>query len=54
MLNLILGDAAVRRCGKRPIFSANGRAHPFSRTLRKEPALSEAEGVGDGDHRCTL
>jgi len=27
---------------------------PFSRTLRKEPALSEAEGVDDGDHRCTL
>src|ERR1700675_3183169 len=29
-------------------------APSFSRTLRKEPALSEAEGVGDGDHRCTL
>jgi hypothetical protein len=29
-------------------------APSFSRTLRKEPALSEAEGVGDGDHRCNL
>jgi len=26
----------------------------FSRTLRKEPALGEAEGVGDGDHQRTL
>jgi len=26
--------------------------HPFSRTLQRA-CLSEAEGVGDGDHRCT-
>ena len=29
-------------------------APSFSRTLRKVPALSEAEGVGDENHRRTL
>ena len=38
-------DPETGETGKRKL--VNGRVpHPFSRTLRKEPALSEAEGVG--------
>jgi len=52
MLKLDFGWRAVHRCGT--ALHSPTPAHPFAHSAKRALALSEAEGVGDGDHRCTL